>query len=112
MGNTQPIGPTAVAVVEAMRALRLKRKWSAVDLENRIAATGLAVMPRNTIANLETGRRAMVTVDELAALGGAFRVEPWSLTTGTPVCLTCRGQAPPAGFACMSCGQGSEVTNA
>lgn len=113
MATTNPppvLGKTGIAVVRNIRALRVARGWSAVELESRCAATGIATVPRSVIANLENGRRSMVTVDELAALADVFGVEPWSLTTDEPVCLRCRNNAP-AGFACLTCGKGGRDTD-
>lgn len=103
-------GPVGAAVARNMRTIRNARGWSASELATRIAIAGCA-MGRSVIANLESGRRAVVTVDELAALGVAFDVEPWSLTTDTPICVACKNTAPP-GFACLTCGQGRSSTHA
>ena len=96
------LGPVGMAVVRNVRRLRDRRGWTAMEFSDRTAATGFRV-GRNVLANLETGRRRIVTVDELAAFAAALRVDPWSLTTGEPVCVACRNRAP-AGFACLTCG--------
>lgn len=92
------------AVTRNVRRLRWARNWTAQEVSERCANAGVP-MPRNVLANLESGRRAHLTVPELAALAAVFRVEPWSLTTDQPLCLVCRNNAP-AGFACLVCGQG------
>jgi transcriptional regulator with XRE-family HTH domain len=95
--------PVAAVVVANVRALRRARGWSVEQVAVRLQELGLD-WRRNILANLESGRRADVTVDELDALGRLFGVQPWSLA-GTPVC-TCCGGAPPAGFRCLQCGAG------
>jgi transcriptional regulator with XRE-family HTH domain len=100
------MGPAGMVVVRNVRRLRDRRGWSAQELSERARAAGVEV-PRSVLANLENGRRRMVTVDEMAALASALKVEPWSLTTDEPVCTVCRNNAP-AGFACLTCGCGSD----
>jgi hypothetical protein len=46
------------------------------------------------------GRQRSFTPDEVQRLAGIFGLGPWQLTTR---CTTCEG-APPAGFACLTCG--------
>lgn len=96
------LGPVGMAVVRNVRRLRDRRGWSAQDLAGQTAQAGHHV-PRSTLANLENGRRRVVTVDELAALAAALSVDPWSLTTDDPMCVVCHNTAP-AGFACLTCG--------
>lgn len=110
MSNPPVLGKAGIAIVRNIRALRVARGLSAVELESRCAASGVALIPRSVIANLENGRRSMVTVDELAALAAVFAVEPWSLTSDEPVCTACRNDAP-VGFACLTCGQGRGGTH-
>jgi hypothetical protein len=69
-------------------------------LANRLTDAGCQI-GRVGIAEIEGGRRR-VTVDELAALGEVFGLEPWSLT-GELACRGCLG-SPPPGFRCLSCG--------
>lgn len=97
------LGPAGEAAVRNLRRLRLARRWSALDLEAHVKANG-GELNRSVITNLENGRRGAISVDELAAVARAFRVEPWSLTTDEPVCLVCRNEAP-TGFACITCGR-------
>ncbi len=97
------LGPASQGVAWNMRRLRDRRGWTAHELAARCLAAG-GSLPRSVIANIETGRRAVIGVDELAVLGAVFGVEPWSLTS-EPVCLTCHNDAP-VGFACLVCGQG------
>jgi transcriptional regulator with XRE-family HTH domain len=96
--------PLSAAVAANVRGLRQARRLTQDELASKMSATGLR-WERIIVANLEGGRRANVTVDELAALAGIFGVEPWSLTT-RPVCRRCEG-APPVGFICGGCGANS-----
>ena len=102
MGNGLPKpGAKASAVARNVRLERANRGWSAEDLAVRTQATACPI-PRSIIANLENGRRADVSVDELAAFAAALGMDPWSLTTDEPLCAACRN-SPPAGYACVIC---------
>jgi transcriptional regulator with XRE-family HTH domain len=98
------LGAAAQAVVRSIRRLRAERRMTSHELAARCAALGTA-FPRFVITNLENGRRSIVTVDELAVVADVFGVDPWSMTSDIPVCLTCRNDAPP-GYACLVCGHG------
>jgi transcriptional regulator with XRE-family HTH domain len=58
-----------------VKELRGRRGWSAAELGRRMEAAG-AAWDRSIVANLEGGRRRVVTVDELLALGVVFDVAP------------------------------------
>ena len=92
----------SVQVAANVRAMRRKRKLTQAALADALAAHGVTV-GRNVLANIETGRRVDVSVDELAAFAAVFDVEPWSLTKRHVVCLNCGGQ-PHLGFTCRVCG--------
>lgn len=92
-------GPLTQSVIRNVRRLRAARKLTIAELEERCRIS------RAVLINLENGRRTALGVDELGALANALRVDPWSLTTDTPLCVVCRNDAPP-GFACLVCGQG------
>lgn len=92
----------SVQVAANVKAMRKARGMSQHDLAAALAEVGCAV-GRYVLANWETGRRLVITVDELAALAVVFAVEPWSLTELHVVCLNCKG-SPPEGFACRVCG--------
>jgi transcriptional regulator with XRE-family HTH domain len=96
-------GDLNTIVIGNVRRLRKARKWSAQRLVEALAPHGVPLASRSVLANWETGRREGISVDDLAALGAVFEVDPWSLTD-TPHCLTCQGE-PPAGYACLACGQ-------
>lgn len=96
------VGPPSASVARNIKRLRRIRGWTAADLAREVTASGVPWI-RQVVSCVENGRRR-ITVDELAALGAAFGVEPWSLT-GTPRCRACNG-APPAGYACLTCGEG------
>lgn len=74
---------TATDVVRRrIRALRERRGgMSAQDLANKCAELGMPGLNRQTIANLENGRRAICTVDELLVLAAALDVPPVLLLT-------------------------------
>lgn len=66
-------------VVRRMRELRDQRGWTAAQLAQRMQALGVP-WKREIVANLEAGRRAGITVDELLALALALGVPvPWLL---------------------------------
>jgi transcriptional regulator with XRE-family HTH domain len=104
MAGREEVGPVGMAVIRNVRRLRDRRGWTAQQLSERTGQVGYLV-PRSVLANLESGRRHVVTVDELASFAAVLQVEPWSLTTDEPVCAVCRNEAPD-GFACLTCGSG------
>src|SRR5262245_78609 len=70
---------TAV-VASQVKYWRDRREMSANELSRRTAELGSEV-PRSVIANLETGRRESISVDELLILGAALDVPPLLLLT-------------------------------
>lgn len=60
------------------RQLKAVRKTRGMTAQAGAEATD-GVLTRAIIANVESGRRAGVTVDELVALAEALHVEPWEL---------------------------------
>src|SRR5688500_13983041 len=90
-------------LVERVKELRAARKWSCNRLAQELNRHGFDTWTRNALANLESGRRDSVTVDELVGLGVVFGVEPWSLTQPDGRCPRC-WDSPPAGFTCTTCG--------
>ncbi len=78
MTQTEPL--EAVAPVQALarrvREVRTARGWSAQELAQRCAALGMPALDRSTIANIESGRRQRVGVDELLVLALALGVAP------------------------------------
>lgn len=62
----------------AVRARRTQLKMSAQNLSDACQQVGYAV-PRNTIANLENGRKGEVSLAEITTLAAALRVPPVQL---------------------------------
>ena len=62
-------------VAESIDYWRSHRGWSAQKLADRCDKLGMAI-PRNTIDNLENGRRTTITVGELLVLSEALGVPP------------------------------------
>lgn len=90
-------------VVERVKQLRQARRWSTRRLAQELHLLGYDWITREILANLENMRRAVVTVDELAAFGAVFGVDPWSLTDVDRRCPRCE-DTPPAGYSCTLCG--------
>lgn len=70
---TDEPGPVCRIVARNVRDLRNARGWSARELSERCTAAGTSI-ERSVLANLENGRRASVTVDELDTLATVFGV--------------------------------------
>jgi transcriptional regulator with XRE-family HTH domain len=70
----EPPRPVEV-VARRMRELRRRRELSAAQLAERMREVGIP-WKREVVANLETGRRASVGVDELLALAVVLQVAP------------------------------------
>jgi transcriptional regulator with XRE-family HTH domain len=102
--------PLTSAVITRMRELRHRRGWSAQEMSNRMSTAG-APITRGMIANLENGRRADVTVDELAGAARIFGVHAaWLLFGSGASCSACE-DAPPKGFSCNYCGRYHALTH-
>ncbi|AEA23127.1 helix-turn-helix domain protein [Pseudonocardia dioxanivorans CB1190] len=67
--------PVTGVIARRVRELRDAARLSGADLAERMNDLGIA-WNRTTVAKLETGRRATVTVQELLALGRALDVPP------------------------------------
>jgi hypothetical protein len=52
------------------------RRWAAADLAERCADLGMPELNRSVIANIESGRRRDVSVDELLVFARALDVAP------------------------------------
>ena len=65
-------------VAERVREVRdgMVPKLSAAGLAERCAALGMPELNRDVIANIESGRRRSVTVDEVFVLAAALGVSP------------------------------------
>jgi transcriptional regulator with XRE-family HTH domain len=70
----EPLSPHRV-IAERMKELRSKRGWSAAHLATEMTKAGVA-WDRSIVANLELGRRATVSVEELFALAYVLSVAP------------------------------------
>jgi transcriptional regulator with XRE-family HTH domain len=57
---------------------RKQRKWSARQLSEECATLGLNV-PRSTLAKIESGRRASISVAELLVIAQALEIGPAAL---------------------------------
>ena len=69
---------TTQRVGRAVRARRTRLKLSAQNVSEACSKVGYQI-PRNTIANLENGRKAEVTLAEVMTLAAALRVPPVQL---------------------------------
>ena len=72
--NEGPVAPTQ-AVAGRVREVRDRRRMSAARLADEMTRVGIR-WDRNTVAKLETGRRANVSVAELLALAVVLDVAP------------------------------------
>jgi transcriptional regulator with XRE-family HTH domain len=62
-------------IAHGIRSLRAERRWSAAKLADEMVAAGVP-WNRSIVANVEHGRRAYVTAEELVTLGRVFGVAP------------------------------------
>ncbi len=70
----EPLKPHRV-IAARMKELRKARGWSAAHLAKEMTSVGVP-WDRSIVANLELGRRATVSVDELFALAYVLNVAP------------------------------------
>ena len=66
--------PPTESVARRIKELRLRRGWSAEALAQRCRDLGMPELNRSVIANIESGRRKYVTVDEAFAVAYALEV--------------------------------------
>lgn len=71
-------------IAARMRELRRKRDWTAQRLAEEMARVGIP-WKREIVANLESGRRTAVSVEELLALAYVLSVAPVHLIVPTDV---------------------------
>ncbi|GKQ35171.1 helix-turn-helix domain-containing protein [Streptomyces sp. A012304] len=95
-----PLGPAGHNVRRTVRRLREDRRWSYVELSERLAKEGRSI-PVLGLSRLERGERR-VDVDDLMALAAVFGLSPEQLMEPPAECQNCHG-APPPGFICMKC---------
>lgn len=74
--------PTA-SVARRMKELRMRRGWSAVALAEQCERAGMPELNRSVIANIESGRRTYVSVDEAFCLAYVLDVAPIHLMVPT-----------------------------
>jgi transcriptional regulator with XRE-family HTH domain len=80
LGGGLPGYPSGAAVVrQRVKQLREGRKMSAAKLAELCAKYGMPNLNRDVIANLESGRRPNVTIDEVLVLALALDVAPVNL---------------------------------
>jgi transcriptional regulator with XRE-family HTH domain len=94
--------PVTALVIRELAAIRRAKKVSAQTLADRMTAAGYAIK-RAVIANLESSRRAEVSVDHLVAAAQALGVDAASILRRCAPCPQCKNE-PPAGFVCRTCG--------
>lgn len=97
--------PISTEIVAKLRELRRTQKVSAQRLSDRMAELGYPVA-RTVIANLESGRRAEVSIDHVVIAAKALGVTVTTLLNEPVCCPICKG-APPSGFTCNTCGDAS-----
>lgn len=66
----------AQVVARRVREIRDKRGWSAQKLAEKCAEAGAEHLDRDVLANLETGRRRNVSIDEVLVLALVLDVAP------------------------------------
>lgn len=98
--------PISAEVISKLRMLRKIQKVSAQTLSDRMTELGYPVA-RTVIANLESGRRAEVSIDHVFVAAQALNTTVAALLAEPVVCPTCKG-APPLGFICGTCGGEAE----
>lgn len=99
---TAPRPPFSARVAANVLRLRRARRWNTEMLANIVTERGHIPMTPTTVHNIDSGRRATVTVDELCAFADALDVTVGYLLTG--VCDRCHTAPPPVGYACLTCG--------
>lgn len=97
--------PITVRVVRELTALRRQAKVSAQELADRMTAAGYPIK-RAVIANLESGRRAEVSVGHLAIAAQVLGADAAAILRRAAPCPQCAND-PPAGYACRTCGAGT-----
>jgi len=89
-------------VAGRLRELRQMRRLSGTALLELMARNGVPIS-RVTLSHIETGRRALLNVDEVAAFAKALNVRvEWLINGEGVVCQTCQ-DVPPPGFVCLDC---------
>lgn len=95
------IGPVGREVAASIRTLREERRFTYVELVERLAGVGHAI-PLVGVRRIERLERR-VDVDDLLALAVVLGTSPTGLLPDVPTCSACHG-SPPSGFCCRTCG--------
>lgn len=90
----------SAAVADRIRRARCIRGVKLSELADGMAAHGYP-LDSQALYRLESGRKRVVTVDEVVAVAVVLDVDVLALLEG-PVCPACQ-DAPPAGFVCVAC---------
>jgi transcriptional regulator with XRE-family HTH domain len=102
MGRDRMTAPVSAAAIKELIEARREQKVSAQELADRMTSAGYPIK-RSVIANVESGRRAEISLDHLAIACQALGLDPAALLRRvTGPCPNCHGK-PPAGFACLTC---------
>lgn len=95
-----PLGAAGNNVRRNIQHLRMRRRWSYRDVEERLSEAGRALSPL-VLSAIEAGERH-VDADDLVALATVYGLSVDELLRPPADCGTCHG-APPAGFMCLEC---------
>jgi transcriptional regulator with XRE-family HTH domain len=95
--------PATARIAERVREARRANGWSQEQLARALQLAGRPTK-RETIAELETGRRHDITVSLLLALATVLRTPAAELLASTEQCAVCRDR-PQRGLKCMTCGR-------
>lgn len=96
--------PISSAIAERVRAIRMDKGVSALELSTRMTNLGYPTS-RVSVAQTETGYRKEISADWIWAAAQALGVSLKLLYQG-PDCQVC-SDAPPPGFSCNYCGTGN-----
>jgi len=96
--------PVSAAAIRELMQARRQQKVSAQELADRMTSIGYPIK-RSVIANVESGRRAEISLDHLAIACRALGIDPAAvLRRAAGFCPNCHGK-PPTGFACLACSE-------
>lgn len=102
--SPKSVGPVGQTVAANVRLLRKARGMTMDQLVELVREAGRPWWT-STVTRIELCQRHL-DADDLAVLAGVLDVTVQRLFEAVPPCAVCQG-APPAGFACLSCGAGS-----
>ncbi|MFD4551674.1 helix-turn-helix domain-containing protein [Streptomyces sp. NPDC058466] len=75
MDHIESAADPVATISKRVKQLRTRKGWTGADLGQQMTARGIR-WDRSIVANLENGRRATVSVNELLALARVFDVAP------------------------------------